>query len=158
MDGKNDKEIIDSYMRGDQLRSAQELARLDEIMKLQYDPRYIAKSYKSICKRCEHMIQWKKDHYECRLANQNVPFDVEYRREGVFHSQIIKCEKFQKKFSETLFFLKIMGQYLLYEIIFEKLQIERGNYLANRDLIKRVNKLKHKYDIYVDWVKFDERN
>ena len=68
---------------------------LEIIMKLGLDPEYITKSKKSICKDCVHNEGFKDENYECKLANAGVPFSVDYKREGVFHAEIIKCTKFR---------------------------------------------------------------
>ena len=69
--------------------------KMDIEFKLHMDPLWIEKSKKSICKDCVHNEGFNDEFYECKLANAGVPFSVEYKREGVFYSQIIKCNKFR---------------------------------------------------------------
>ena len=65
----------------------------NEIMfKLSLDSNYIKKSKMSICKDCVHNNGWLKEFYDCEIYNI---VSVEYKQEGVFHTEIIKCNKYE---------------------------------------------------------------
>jgi hypothetical protein len=69
--------------------------KVEILFKLGLDPNYITKAKQSICQDCVWNLGFKEDFYECKQANDGVPFEVEYKREGVFHTEIVKCEKFR---------------------------------------------------------------
>lgn len=71
------------------------------LLRLSMDSEYLKKAKKSICKDCENSEGWLTENYLCKIAENN-PFslDVEYKEEGVFHTQIIKCNMFEERKKE----------------------------------------------------------
>ena len=78
--------------------SQEEFEKLEIEFKLGLDPEYINKSKESICKDCIHNLGFNKQFYDCEKAALNFGFDlvVYYKEEGMFHSQIIKCNEYVK--------------------------------------------------------------
>jgi len=60
-------------------------------MRMQLDPHYIEKARKSICQNCKASLGFNGEYYDCIHA-MNVT--VKYKREGIFHTQIIECSEF----------------------------------------------------------------
>jgi len=61
------------------------------------DKDYIEKAKKSICKDCENNLGFGREFYLC---SQGHFAHVEYKKEGVFHTEIIKCDKYGKQKEE----------------------------------------------------------
>jgi len=75
----------------------------DELLRkirLSYDSEYIEKSKKSICQYCINNLGFNGELYECQVANNNLNFEVAYKREGVFHSEIISCQEYEPIYDE----------------------------------------------------------
>ena len=60
------------------------------------DPEYIEKSKKSICKDCIHNLGFNGEFYDCEKVDNsfNLELEIEYKQEGVFFTEIIKCTKY----------------------------------------------------------------
>jgi len=62
--------------------------------RLMLDKEYVSKAKKSICIDCENNLGFGREFYLC---SQGHFVRVEYRKEGVFHTEIIKCDKYGKQ-------------------------------------------------------------
>jgi len=60
--------------------------------RLTLDPEYIEKAKQSICKDCLNRIRFDGEYFLCALSGVR----VEYKREGVFHTQIVECDCFMR--------------------------------------------------------------
>lgn len=70
------------------------IKKVNILMRLKVDPNYIEKAKASICKDCSHCTGFEVENYGCDIA---MKVRIDNKREGVFHTQIIKCSHFDKK-------------------------------------------------------------
>lgn len=70
------------------------IKKVNILMRLKADPLYIEKAKASICVDCNHCTGWELENYGCDTA---MKVRIDNKREGVFHTQIIKCSHFDKK-------------------------------------------------------------
>jgi len=62
------------------------------------DPDYIEKSRKSICKNCINNSGFNGEFYDCNVVfYKGCDVDVSYKKEGVFHTQIISCSDYEEE-------------------------------------------------------------
>jgi len=69
------------------------MKKVEIAMKLKLDPTHIERAKLSICRDCSHKQGFNGEYYDCDVAFHVL---VDYKREELFHTQIIKCTKYDK--------------------------------------------------------------